>query len=64
MTKEDLRETAIRAVANYMQDELHKIAGVATMMPFMRTQAEIMIDGCDEAIRKTHEHGKKLGLLK
>jgi hypothetical protein len=52
------------AVANYMHSQLYKVSGDAQMMPFMRTQAEKLIDGCDVAIKQTHKQGKKLGLLK
>ena len=49
----DLREQAIRAISNYMHNELFEITGDTKMLPFLKNQAENIINICDKAINQT-----------
>lgn len=53
---QDLRESAVRAITNYMHHELFALTQSTNMLPFMREQANALLDGIDRAIDSTRSH--------
>ena len=60
----DLREQAIRAIANYMHDRLYDEVAPVNMLPWLREQAESIVDMCDRAIANTKSYGKANGFIR
>lgn len=56
MMENDLREIAVRAIANYMHHELFELTKSAEMLPWIKDSANDLLTVADNAIKATKEH--------
>lgn len=52
----ELRDAAVRAIANYMHHELYDLTKTNEMLPWLTFQASAILDAADKAIEATKAH--------
>lgn len=66
MSNDDLRQSAVEAIAAYMHHELLDKMGAAgqpLMMSWMKTSAADLMAGADRAIHNTVLEGRRRGII-
>lgn len=56
MMNNELRDAAVRAISNYIHQELFEITQSADMLPFIKDQAESIIISIDKSIASIKIH--------